>query len=137
MRYYFVFFKVFSWLPFISHKGISRVVTFSYSHCSIFKMLSSLSLRELNYYITFSSLCQVLLKIFFRKFFLSYSTALEQPIYYITFSFVCQPFFQNFFSEIFSHLVNSLWASFNIISLSTWFVKYFFKFFFPELFRFP
>ena len=74
-------------------------------------MLSSLSLRELNYYITFSSLCQVLFENFLSEVFLSYLTALEQPIYYITFSFVCQPFFQNFFSEIFTLSVDSLRAA--------------------------
>ena len=49
------------------------------------------------------SLCFVkyFFKISFQKFFLSYSTASEQPIYYITFLSVCQVLFsfsfQNFF----------------------------------------
>ena len=53
-----------------------------------------LSLRELNYYITFSSVCQVLFQNFFSEVFPSYSTASEQPIYYITFFQVCQAFFK-------------------------------------------
>ena len=97
-------------------------------------MLSSLSLRELNYYITFSSLCQVLFENFLSEVFLSYSTALEQPIYYITFSFVCQPFFQNFFSEIFTHLVDSLRAAYILyhfpLGLSSTFSKISFQIFF-------
>ena len=48
--------------------------------------------------------------------------------HYTTFSFVCQPLFKKFF-KLFCGSLSRFRSSFNIISLSKLFVKYFFKFF--------
>ena len=53
--------------------------------------------------------------------------------YYTTFSFVCQPLFQKFF-KLFCGSLSRFRSSFNIISLSKLFVKYFFKFFSKNFF---
>ncbi len=66
-------FLVFSWLSFSRFYPKKRNLKgrYFFLHCSIFKMLFSLSLlvRQLFYYITSSSLCQYLFESFFKKLF--------------------------------------------------------------------
>ena len=66
----------------------------------VFSVLLSLA-RQLQYYITFFSFCQVLFPSFFKKFFRDQLRSLSRQLnYYITFSFLCQALFKKFFQLV-------------------------------------
>ena len=107
MRYYCAFFTLCLSSSFF--KEISRVVTFScivqFSRCcSAFCFLAV----QLFYYITSSTVCQVLFSSFFKKLFQHSRfkmSVIRQPIYYITSFRVCQVVFKKVFYLIFSEVI--------------------------------
>ena len=90
---YFLVFR----LTFPSLKEISRVVTFFLSIVQFSSCWFAISLRQLNYYITTSRLCQVLFSSFFKKLFVVITPSFRgQCIYFTTLPLVCQEVFELF-----------------------------------------